>query len=78
MRGEKVVPDPKAPRIEIQEIDCALCGGWVECYDYIDQGDPAALLTTYCTKHEAEDLDKKGRSKKVRRHLRTLGLEVEP
>ncbi len=73
---------------DVQEILCEIEGKWVPCTDYeayydasvvfddgIPVGDPTPI-TLFCTHHEAEDLDAKGRSKKVRKHLESKGLEV--
>ncbi len=74
--------------VEVQEILCEIEGKWVTCYDYeayydasvvfddgIPVGDPTPI-TLFCMAHEAEDLNAKGRSKKVRNHLESKGIEV--
>lgn len=63
--------------VEIQEIDCELCGRRVECYDVIAHygtRDPATEdpLTIYCQKHEAEDLLPSGRDRGIPRAVRDL------
>lgn len=56
----------------LQEIRCDIDGDWVECYDYIMQGDPDDPIVIYCTRHESEEILQAGPNRGVSRLVRDL------